>query len=88
MALGKVADEVKGVVEDLMTTMTGGIMVIQIENIEVVEGAMMTSDVEDDRVDITIDMTMIGLIATTDITLAPQVTTWDCHLPKDDFQRE
>src|SRR5258707_1923926 len=85
----EVVDEVKGVVEDSMTTMIGVIIAVQIENIEVVGDAMMTLDVEHDRAHITTDMKMTGLATATDIMLVRQVITWDhLRLRKDDTLRE
>lgn len=76
----EVADEVKGVVEDSMTTMIDVIIAVRIESIEVVEDATMTLDVEHDRAATTTDMTMTELAMATDIiTLAHQVMTWDLH---------
>jgi hypothetical protein len=85
----EVVGEVKGVVEDSMTTMIDVIMVVRIESIEVVEDAMTTLDVERDRADTTTAMMMTGLATATDITLVRQVTTW-AHLllHKDDILRE
>jgi len=85
----EVADEVKGVVEDSMTTMIDVIIAVRIESIEVVGDAMMTLDVEHDLAATTTDMTMTGLAMAMDITLARQVITWDHHrLHKDNTLQE
>jgi hypothetical protein len=84
-----VADGVKDVVEDSMIMMIDVIIAVRIESIEVVEGAMMTLDVERDQVATTTDMTMTELAMATDTTLDRQVITWDhLRLHKDNTLRE
>jgi hypothetical protein len=89
VALDEVADEVKAVGEDSTTTMTDVITAVRIENIEVVEDAMMTSDAEHDRADTTTDMRMTGVATAMDITLLRQIITWvRLRLHKDDTLQE
>ena len=84
------AEERDVVEEDSMTMTIVVITAVRIEIIEVVEDAMTTLDVEDDRADTTTDMTTTDLPTAMDTILAhPVIIIWGhLRLHKHDNPRE